>query len=140
MMLPCCDFMMARQKALPARVSIATVKMFPEARCMRLPLRTAIANVPDSKPTVPARIWRTKSESRMLLHPFSIGHFNKDRSPQRRCANTRYICVQRKLSPLITSAIMSDFVRGIRALFPVDSKERYQFDTAANMSRIAGNQ
>jgi hypothetical protein len=52
MMLPCCDFMMARQRALEASVSIATVKMFPEARCRRLPLRTAIANVPDSKPTV----------------------------------------------------------------------------------------
>ena len=52
MMLPCCDFMMARQRALEASVSIATVKMFPEARCRQPPLRTAIANVPDSKPTV----------------------------------------------------------------------------------------
>src|SRR5580698_5886602 len=71
MMLPCCDFMMARQRALEASVSIATAKMFPEPRCKRLPLRTAIANVPDSKPTVPARMWTIKSGSRMLPRPFS---------------------------------------------------------------------
>src|SRR5271163_3306478 len=79
MMLPCCDFMMARQRALEANVSIATVKMFPEARCRRLPLRTAIANVPDSKPTLPARMWRIKSGSRMLPRPFNVARFNKER-------------------------------------------------------------
>src|SRR5580658_8959879 len=101
MMLPCCDFMMARQRALEASVSIATVKMFPEARCRRLPLRTAIANVPDSKPTVPARMWRIKSGSRMLTRPFSIDRFNKEGSLQRKCANNRYIRVWGKLSLLI---------------------------------------
>ena len=101
MMLPCCDFMMARQRALEASVSIATVKMFPEARCRRLPLRTAIANVPDSKPTVPARMWRIKSGSRKLPRPFSVAPFNKEGFPQPRCAENPYIRVWRKLSLLI---------------------------------------
>src|ERR1700729_856772 len=101
MMLPCCDFMMARQRALEASVSIARVKMFPEARCRRLPLRTAIANVAGGKPTVPARMWRIKGGSRMLPRPFSIDRFNQEGSLQRRCANNHYIRVWRKLSLLI---------------------------------------
>src|SRR5580658_8965025 len=100
-MLPCCDFMMARQRALEASVSIATVKMFPLARCRRLPLRTAIANVPDSKPTVPARMWRIKSGNRMLPRSFSIDRFNKEGSLQRRCGTNRYIFGWGKLSLLI---------------------------------------
>jgi hypothetical protein len=64
-------------------------------------LRTAIANVPDSKPTVPARMWRIKSGSRMLPRPFSVDRFNKEGSPQRRCANNPYIRVWRKLPLLI---------------------------------------
>jgi len=48
------------------------------------PLRRT--NVPDSKPTVSGRIWRAKSESRMLLHPFSIGRFNYETTVQLRAA------------------------------------------------------
>src|SRR5271168_4458790 len=97
-MLPCCDFMMARQRALEASVSIATVKMFPEARCRRLPLRTAIANVPDSKPTVPARMWRIKSGSRMLPRPFRIDRFNKEGS----------LAAKQSLHPCLEKAVSFD--------------------------------
>src|SRR5450631_92893 len=71
MMLPRWDFMMARGRALEANVSIAMVKTFPEARCRRLPLRTAMAKVPASRPTVPPRMCRIKSRSRMLPRPLS---------------------------------------------------------------------
>ena len=50
MMLPRWDLSIARQRPLEAKVSIAMVKTFPEARWRRLPLRTAMAKVPDSKP------------------------------------------------------------------------------------------
>src|ERR1700723_1066066 len=68
-MLPRWDFMMARQRALEANVTIAMVKTFPEARCRRPPLRTAMAKVPASRPTVPPRMCRIKSGSRMLPRP-----------------------------------------------------------------------
>ena len=71
MMLPVWDLRIARQRPLEARVSIAIVKTFPEARCSRLPLRTTMAKVPDSNPIVPPRMWRIKSGSRILPHPFS---------------------------------------------------------------------
>jgi hypothetical protein len=56
MMLPVWDFRIARHKPLNARVSIAMVKTFPESRCRVLPLRTAIAKVPESKPMDPPRM------------------------------------------------------------------------------------
>ena len=50
------------------------------------------------QPTVPAKMWRIKSGSRMLPRPFSIDRFNREGSLQRRWANNRYIRVWRKLS------------------------------------------
>src|SRR6202453_4623944 len=122
-MLPCCDFMMARQRALEASVSIATVQMFPEARCRRLPLRTAIANVPDSKPTVPERMWRIKSESRKLPRHFSIDRLNKEGSLQRTCANNRYIRVWRKLPLLIHLCNLPRLVRGMKVRLVANPEE-----------------
>src|SRR5271156_903698 len=72
--------------------------MFPEARCRRLPLRTAIANVPDSKPTVPARMWRIKSGSRMLPRPFRIDRFNKEGS----------LAAKQSLHPCLEKAVSFD--------------------------------
>ena len=88
MMLPRCDFIMARGRALEANVKIAMVKTFPEVRCRRLPLRTAMAKVPASRPTVPPRMCRIKSgrrigtrsdvSSQSILHVWSrlliVGH------------------------------------------------------------------
>src|SRR5580700_5896210 len=81
MMLPVWDLRIARQRPLEARVSIARVKTFPEARCRRPPLRTAIAKVPESKPIDPPRMCRIKSGSRMLTHPF--GTYDRDSTVER---------------------------------------------------------
>jgi hypothetical protein len=83
--------MMARQRALEASVSIATVKMFPEARCIRLPLRAAIANAGQQADGASQNMENQEREPH--ARPFSINRFNKESSLHlRRCAINRYIC------------------------------------------------
>jgi hypothetical protein len=80
---------MARKKALVARVSMATVKTFPDARRSLPPLPTDITTGPVSKPMLPARICRIKSGSRLALPyrppPMQVGWVDRIRAAGLKC-------------------------------------------------------